>query len=159
MEALPGRQPASPVSQPSPLSRFDPRRRLSTTQPLARSRRWDGGRNQRGKSEKTPGLGKQKPRTKAKQRVPTLLALGRRVSSRAPSGRTVTGEGKRHRSEHPPPFLPPPPTSHTEHGVPWCGISLGSDRLVPAVSPRASRAPGRPGQREKPKAPRLPGNN
>ena len=39
------------------VSWFNPRRQLSTTQPLAHSSpRWDGGENQKGKSEKTCGL-------------------------------------------------------------------------------------------------------
>lgn len=38
------------------VSRFNPSRQLSPTQPLAHSPWWDGGDNQKGKSEKACGL-------------------------------------------------------------------------------------------------------
>lgn len=38
------------------LSWFNPEQQPSTTQPLDRSPRWDGGENRKGKMEKTRGL-------------------------------------------------------------------------------------------------------
>ena len=40
----------------SHVSWFNPSQQLSTTQPLTHSQRWDGGENQKSKSEKTRGL-------------------------------------------------------------------------------------------------------